>query len=82
MDMRPDPFESRLDKLSMKYLYAPNGVRMKSWQPSQVGAVLQSESNLRESFSLSVFCSLRESFSLLVFSLVPKQNKSARVSMV
>jgi hypothetical protein len=43
---------------------------MKSWLPSQVGAVLQSESSQRESVSLSVF------------SLIPNQNKSARVSKI
>ena len=31
---------------------------------------------------LEVCCSLRESFSLSVFSLIPNQNKSARVSKI
>ena len=52
MDMWLDPFESRLDKLSMKYLHAQIGVRMKSWRPSEVGAALQSESTPRESSPL------------------------------
>jgi hypothetical protein len=40
---------------------------MRPWRPSQDGAFLQSES------------SLRESFSLLVLTMIPNQNKSARV---
>ena len=34
--MRLDPSESRLHKLSVKYLNAPKGVRMKSWALLQV----------------------------------------------
>jgi hypothetical protein len=46
MDMSLDPYESRFDKVSIKYFKAQNGVRMKSWRPSQIAAGLQSESSL------------------------------------
>jgi len=61
--MRSDPFERGLQKLFMKYLNVPIGVRMKSWPLSQVGAVLLSET------------SPRESAPLLILSIIPKQNK-------
>jgi hypothetical protein len=70
MDMSPDPFESRLDRLSMKYLNAQNGVRMKSQRSSQVVAVLQPETSPHD---LSP---------LLILPIIPKQNKSTRVSIV
>ena len=65
-----DPLETRLDKVSMKYLNAQNGVRMKPWRPSQVVAVLQSES------------SARNAPLLVIHSIIPEYNKSARVSIV
>jgi hypothetical protein len=52
MEVIPDPLESRLDKLSRKYTTDQNGVRMKSWRPSQVMSVLQSESSLHDASSL------------------------------
>ena len=52
MEMIPDPLENRLDKLSRKYLNVQNGVRMKSWQLSQVVSVLQSESNIQNVLDL------------------------------
>jgi hypothetical protein len=45
----PDPFESRLHKLSVMSLNSPIGVRMRSGPLSQVGVVLLSESSPRES---------------------------------
>jgi hypothetical protein len=36
MEVILDSLESRFDKLSRKYLNDQTGVRMKSWQPSQV----------------------------------------------
>jgi hypothetical protein len=36
MDTSLDPYESRLDKASVKYLNAQNGVQIKLWHPSQV----------------------------------------------
>jgi hypothetical protein len=39
-DISPDPYESRLYKLSVKSKNSPIGVRMKSWQPLQLGSVL------------------------------------------
>jgi hypothetical protein len=54
MEVIPDPLEIRFDKLSRKYLTDQNGVRMKSWQPSQVVCVLQSESSLRDASSLLI----------------------------
>ena len=68
--MRLDPSESRLHKLSVKYLNAPNEVRMKSWALLQVGAVLLSET------------SPRKAAPLLILSIIPKQNKSMCVSIV
>jgi hypothetical protein len=50
----PDPLKSRFDKLSRKYLTNQNGVRMKSWRPSQLVYVLQSESSLRDTSSLLI----------------------------
>jgi hypothetical protein len=70
MEVIPNPLEIKFDKLSRKYLNAQNGVRMKSWRPSQVVSVLQSES------------SLRDASSLLIHSIVPKLKKSARISIV
>jgi hypothetical protein len=46
--------EIRFDKLSRKYSTDQNGVRMKSWRPSQVVSVLQSESSLRDASSLLI----------------------------
>ena len=70
MKVRPDPFERRLDKLSRMSKISRIGVRMKSGWPFEVGAVQQSESNARESAPL------------LILAIIPKQNKSARVSMI
>ena len=70
MDVRSDPLESRLDKLSMKYLNGPIRVCIRPWRPSQVVVFLQSEYSPRESFSFSVL------------SLIHKQNNSARVSTI
>jgi hypothetical protein len=49
MDMSLDPYESILYNLSVKSKNSPIGVRMKSWQPLQLGSVLQSESNIQDS---------------------------------
>jgi hypothetical protein len=54
MEVILNPLESKFDKLSRKYLNVQNGVRMKSWQPSQVVVVLQSESSLRYASSLLI----------------------------
>jgi hypothetical protein len=54
MEVIPDLLESRFDKLSRKYSTDPNGVRMKSWRPSQVVSVLQSESSLRDASYLLI----------------------------
>jgi hypothetical protein len=54
MEVILDPLESRFDKLFRKYLNDKNGVRMKSWRPSQVVPVLQSESSLRDASSLLI----------------------------
>jgi hypothetical protein len=43
--MSLDLYESRLDKISIKYLNAQNGVRMKSWHPLQAAVGLQFESS-------------------------------------
>ena len=45
MGVRLDPLENRHNKLSMEYLNAPIGVRMKSCCPFQIAPLLQSESN-------------------------------------
>jgi hypothetical protein len=45
MDTSLDPYESRLDKASVKYLNAQNGVQIKLWHPSQVIIGLQSETS-------------------------------------
>jgi hypothetical protein len=55
MDISLDPFESRPDKLSVKSKNAPIGVRMKSWQPLQLGSILQSESNVQNVLDLDSF---------------------------
>jgi hypothetical protein len=60
MEVILDPLESRFDKISRKYLNNQNGVWMKSWRPSQVVSLLQSES------------SLHDASSLLIQSIVPK----------
>jgi hypothetical protein len=44
MDTSPDPYESRLYKFSVK-----------SWQPLQLGSVLQSESNIQNMLDLDSF---------------------------
>jgi hypothetical protein len=54
MEVILDPLESRFYKLSRKYLNHQNGVRMKSWRPSQVVSVLQSESSLRDASFLLI----------------------------
>uniref|UniRef100_A0A0A9D2T9 Uncharacterized protein n=1 Tax=Arundo donax TaxID=35708 RepID=A0A0A9D2T9_ARUDO len=69
--MSPDPFKIRLDKLSIEYLNAQIRVHMKSWRPSQVDAVLQSESCRRESLSRFIFsivyrCGCIDGFDVLV----------------
>jgi hypothetical protein len=53
--MSPDPYDSRLDKLFVKLKNAPIGVGMKSWQPLQLGSVLQSESNIQNMLDLDFF---------------------------
>ena len=65
-----DLCKSRLHKLSMKYLNAPNGVRMKSWTLLQVGAIVLSKT------------SPRKAAPLLILSIIPKQNKGTRISIV
>jgi hypothetical protein len=70
MDMSPDPYESLLNPRSREYLDAPIRIRMRPWRPSQLGVFLQSESSLRESFSLSVL------------TMIPNQKKSAHVSTI
>jgi hypothetical protein len=55
MDVSLDPFESRLDKLSVKSKNAPIGVRMNSWQLLQLGSVMQSESNIQNVLDLDSF---------------------------
>jgi hypothetical protein len=70
MAVRPDPFESRLDKLVVKHLNAPVGAHMKSQRPPQVGSILQFKS------------SPRKSSSLLILSMIPKQDKSTCVSII
>jgi len=55
MDLSPDPYETRLHKLSTKYLNVPIRVRMRPWCPSQVGAVLQSESSLQNVLDMDSF---------------------------
>jgi hypothetical protein len=53
MDMSLHPYENRLYKLSVKSKNSPIGVRMKSWQPLQLGSVLQSESNIQNVLDFS-----------------------------
>jgi hypothetical protein len=50
--MSPDPYESKLYMLSVKSKNSPIGVRMKSWQPLQLGSVLQSDSNIQNVLDL------------------------------
>jgi hypothetical protein len=50
--MSPDSYESRFYKLSVKFKNSPIGVRMKSWQPLQLGSILQSESNIQNVLDL------------------------------
>jgi hypothetical protein len=54
MEVIPYPLESRFDKLFRKYLTEQNGVLMKSWRPSQVVSILQSESSLCDASSLLI----------------------------
>jgi hypothetical protein len=54
MEVILDPLESRFDELFRRYSTNQNGVRMKSWRPSQVLSVLQSESSLRDASSLLI----------------------------
>jgi hypothetical protein len=54
MEVILDPLEIRFDKLFRKYLNDQNGVLIKSWRPSQVMSVLQSESSLRNASSLLI----------------------------
>ena len=58
MNMIPDPYKIRLDKVSIKYLNAQNGVRMKSWRPSEFDAFLQSESSPSECVKFNLFPTL------------------------
>jgi hypothetical protein len=55
MDMSLDPYKSRLDRVSIKYLNAQNGVQMKSWRPSQVATGLQTESSPETCWIRSLF---------------------------
>jgi hypothetical protein len=55
MDMSPDPYEFILYKLSVKSKNSPIEVHMKSWQPLQLGSVLQSESNIQNVLDLDSF---------------------------
>jgi hypothetical protein len=50
--MSPDLYESRLYKLFVKSKNSPIRVCMKSWQPLQLGSVLQSESNIQNVLDL------------------------------
>ena len=70
MDVIMDLLESRLDRLPVQSKNSQIGLHMKSWQPSQFVVALQFE-----------FSPL-ESPPLLIISIIPKQNKSARVSIV
>jgi hypothetical protein len=54
MEVIPDPLESRFEKLFRKYLNVQNRVRKKSWRPSHVVSVLQSESSLCDASSLLI----------------------------
>jgi hypothetical protein len=53
--MSPDPYESRLYKLSEKSMNSPIGVSIKLWQPLQLGSVLQSKSNIQNVLDLDSF---------------------------
>jgi hypothetical protein len=53
MDMSLNLYENRLYKLSVKSKNSPIRVRMKSWQPLQLGSVLQSESNIQNVLDLN-----------------------------
>jgi hypothetical protein len=55
MDMSLYPYESRLYKLSMKSKNPLIGVRIMSWQPLQLGFILQSESNIQNMLDLDSF---------------------------
>jgi hypothetical protein len=55
MDMSLNPYKSRLYKLFMKSKNPLIGVRMKSWQPLQLGSVLQSESSIQNVLDLDSF---------------------------
>jgi hypothetical protein len=55
MDVIVDPFESRLDKFSMKSKNALIGVRTKLWQLLQPSSILQSESNIQNVLDLNSF---------------------------
>jgi hypothetical protein len=55
IDMSPDPYESRLYKLSVKSKNPPIEVRMKSWQLLQLDSILQSESNIQNVLDLDSF---------------------------
>jgi hypothetical protein len=76
--MSPDPYECRLDKVSIKYLNAQNGVQMKSWRPSQVNTFLQYESNIQNVLDLDSFFSCTKSDvgawwrTLAILGLVPQ----------
>ena len=39
MGLGLDPLESGLRELRIEYSFGPNGVRLRSWRPEQVGAV-------------------------------------------
>jgi hypothetical protein len=53
MDMSSDP--KKVDFISLKSKNALIGVHMKSWQPLQLGTVLQSESNIQNVLDLDSF---------------------------
>jgi hypothetical protein len=55
VDMSLDPYESRLYKFSVKSKNPPIEVCMKSWQPLQLGSILQSESNIQNVLDLNSF---------------------------
>jgi hypothetical protein len=54
-DMRPIPLEALWNFLSNHIKNVPNGVRMRSWRPLQVGSVMQSESSAQNMFALISF---------------------------
>jgi hypothetical protein len=53
--MSPHPYEIQFYRLSVKSKNPLIGVRMKSWQPLQLGSVLRSESNIQNVLHLDSF---------------------------